>query len=476
MAQEIEHYQMEQFENVLDGNDKSISKIPRYSQFQAIKTVLKEIFRSSSALVDQSLRDKLYNLNNALTECRILSRKHGFYSPEELLTINRIRMELKQIKKELKTILGNSNRGSNRTIEQVVRNVDSISSKDIEPFRWSTRSVDASKVYGFDDDVLSMEKLLVQEESRDRFKAIGVVGREGIGKTTLCQLVFNKPEVKDKFLPRIWVCMARHPDGHDDEDLKVAIVKRMLVYLGVGKETVKSIFDEKRGLEGLLCALYQQLVGKRYLIVLDDARETDSWYGKLDSCLSRDKKWDDRFAFGFPKGHGGRVIATSRNEEVAKKMVGEKNIHHLLPLSDPDICWAIFKDTVEDNRVEDDRVEDSGVEDDRVEVEDEDGRVEGDEDEDEDDRVEDEDDEDEDDRVEDDEDDEVEDDRVEDDEDDRVEDDQALLNVYDPALLNASNLDDLKLEIKLKCGGLPLAAKMMGQAMRTDRIVNSETF
>ncbi|CAL9026029.1 unnamed protein product [Prunus brigantina] len=415
MAQEIEHYLMEQFENVLDGNDKSISKIPRYGQFQAIKTVLKEIFRSSSSLVDQPLRDKLYNLNNALTDCRILSRKHGFYSPEELLTINRIRMELKQIKKELKTILGNSNRGSNQNIdEQVVSNVDSISSKDIEPFRWSTRSVDASKVYGFDDDVLSMEKLLVQEESRDRFKAIGVVGREGIGKTTLCQLVFNKPEVKNKFLPRIWVCMARHPDGHDDEDLKVAIVKRMLVYLGVGKETVKSIFDEKCGLEGLLCALYQQLVGKRYLIVLDDARETDSWYEQLDSCLSRDKKWEDGFAFGFPKGHGGRVIATSRNEEVAKMMVGEKNIHHLLPLSDPDICWAIFKDTVEDDRVKDDRVEDSRVED---------------------------------------------------------EDDRALLNAYDPALLNASNLDDLKLEIKLKCGGLPLAAKMMGQAMRTDGIV-----
>ncbi|PQM32548.1 putative disease resistance protein [Prunus yedoensis var. nudiflora] len=129
MAQEIEHYLMEQFENGLDGNDKSISKIPRYSQFQAIKTVLKEIF-SSPSLVDQSLRDKLYNLNNALTECRILSRKHGFYSPEELLTINRIRMELKQIKNELKTIRGNSNRGSNRNNdEQVVSNVDSISSK-----------------------------------------------------------------------------------------------------------------------------------------------------------------------------------------------------------------------------------------------------------------------------------------------------------------------------------------------------------
>ncbi|XP_008240918.1 PREDICTED: probable disease resistance protein At5g45490 [Prunus mume] len=346
MAQEIEYYLKEQFEKVLDGKDQSISKIPRYNQFQEIKSLLVDIFSSSSP-VDSSIRDKLYYLNNVVTECQMLTRKHGFNSPEELLTINRIRRELNKIKRELKAtkdkLQPNNGVSSSQDTE--------TSSRDTEISRWTTGVVDDSKVYGFDDNVVSMEKLLLEKESHDRFKAVGIVGREGIGKTTLCQLIFNKPEVKNNFLPRIWVCMARDPNGHEDEDLKVAIVKRMLVYLGVGKETVKSIFDEKRGLEGLLCALYQQLVGKRYLIVLDDARETDSWYGQLDSCLSCDKKWDDGFAFGLPKGNGGRVIVTSRNEELTKMMVGEENIHRLLPLSDPESCWKIFKDAVENDPI-----------------------------------------------------------------------------------------------------------------------------
>ncbi|BBH07459.1 P-loop containing nucleoside triphosphate hydrolases superfamily protein [Prunus dulcis] len=376
MAQEIEHYLMEQFKKVLDGKDKSISKIPRYNQFQEIKSLLVDIF-SSFSLVDSSIRDKLYYLNNVVTECQMLTRKHGFNSPEELLTINRIRRELNKIKRELKAtkdkLQPNNGVSSSQDTE--------TSSRDTEISRWTTHVVDDSKVYGFDDNVVSMEKLLLEKESHDRFKAVGIVGREGIGKTTLCQLIFNKPEVKNNFLPRIWVCMARHPD--DNEDPKLAIVKRMLVQLGVEKKMVSFIFNEKRGLEGLLCALHLQLVGKRYLIVLDDARETDTWYGKLDSCLTSDKKWDDGFAFGLPKGNGGRVIVTSRNEELAKMMVGEENIHRLLPLSDPESCWKIFEDAVED----------------------------------------------------------------------------------DPNLSYPSDLEDLKLEINQKCGGLPLAAKMMGQAM-----------
>lgn len=67
--------------------------------------------------------------------------------------------------------------------------------------RWTTRSVDASKVYGFDEDVISMKKLLFQQGSDDRFREVGIVGGDGIGKTTLFQLLFDKQEVKNTFLP-----------------------------------------------------------------------------------------------------------------------------------------------------------------------------------------------------------------------------------------------------------------------------------
>lgn len=356
MAQEIELHLKDKFLNSLDGKDKSISKIPRYNQFQEIKTVLlretdsQDLFSSSKPVDQFLLRDKLYRLNNLLTECKMLSRKHGFNSPEELLTINRIRGDLKQVKKDLKDLLKDDPLNQNNNQR---RNTGDSSSHDRDISRCTcttARSVDATKVHGFDDEVLSMESLLLKQGSDvHQFKAVAIVGRDGIGKTTLCKLMFNKQEVKKDFLPRIWVCMARH----NDEDLKVAIVKRMLRYLGVEKAVVELVCNEKPGLEGLLCALHLQLLGKKYLIVLDDARETDSWYKQLDSSLTHDKKWGDSFGFGFPKGGGGRVIVTSRNEEIANMMVGEENVHHLEPKLDTESCWKIFKDEDLMGRLED---------------------------------------------------------------------------------------------------------------------------
>lgn len=359
MAQEIELHLKDKFLNSLDGKDKSISKIPRYNQFQEIKTVLlretdsQDLFSSCKPVDQFLLRDKLYRLNNLLTECKMLSRKHGFNSPEELLTINRIRGDLKQIKKDLKDLLKDDPLNQNNNQR---RNTGDSSSHDRDISRCTcttARSVDATKVHGFDDEVLSMESLLLKQGSDvHQFKAVAIVGRDGIGKTTLCKLMFNKQEVKKDFLPRIWVCMARHNDDND-EDLKVAIVKRMLRYLGVEKAVVELVCNEKPGLEGLLCALHLQLLGKKYLIVLDDARETDSWYKQLDSSLTHDKKWGDSFGFGFPKGGGGRVIVTSRNEEIANMMVGEENVHHLEPKLDTESCWKIFKDEDLMGRLED---------------------------------------------------------------------------------------------------------------------------
>lgn len=171
MAQEIELHLKDKFLNSLDGKDKSISKIPRYNQFQEIKTVLlretdsQDLFSSSKHVDQFLLRDKLYRLNNLLTECKMLSRKHGFNSPEELLTINRIRGDLKQIKKDLKDLLKDdpSNQNNNQR-----RNTGDSSSHDRDISRCTcttARSVDATKVYGFEDEVLSMESLLLKQGS-----------------------------------------------------------------------------------------------------------------------------------------------------------------------------------------------------------------------------------------------------------------------------------------------------------------------
>ncbi|KAK2977071.1 hypothetical protein RJ640_017595 [Escallonia rubra] len=91
-----------------------------------------------------------------------------------------------------------------------------------------------------------------------------------------------------------------------------------------------------------------QLVGKKYLIILDDV---SNFHETLESGSSYEEEMGEQIGSGLPKGCGGTVIVTSRDEEVGKQMVGEVNLHKLVPLSDK-VIWLIFKDSVQKDGTE----------------------------------------------------------------------------------------------------------------------------
>lgn len=403
MAREIEMYLMTKFQSTLELKEKNNSRIPMFSLFQEIKVLLEEILghkTQESQPTDSSIREKLYYLNDVLSECQSFSKRCGFYTPQQLLKINKIKTDLNKVKTdlnkvkmELKTAITNPPNfpsNGNNSVSQpngvvalsLPRNRDYSQGNTGDP-------VDHFKIHGFVDEMISLQKLILRQKSENGFNSIAIVGMAGIGKTAISELMFKNEEVRNDFSPRIWVCMSKRCDKVKDP--KIEIVKIMLVYLGVEEEIINQVLED-RGLGGLLCTLHQQLVGKRYLIVFDDAWEAEPWYGQLNSELtSGDENWDGQFGYGLPKWCGGTVIVNSRNEEIAQKMVGEEKLLYLRPFSDPEICWEIFKDYVE-----------------------KDG------------------------------------------------------NGSNMIRFNPPNVEELKKEIKEKCYGLPLAAKIMGQLTRNN--------
>ncbi|KFK31566.1 hypothetical protein AALP_AA6G128400 [Arabis alpina] len=226
-------------------------------------------------------------------------------------------------------------------------------------------------IYGFQNEIKSMKNFLLDQKVHKEFKSLVIVGEYGVGKTSLCKMIFNDKDVKSVYAPRIWVSMHSLEPG---EDKKIYVLKRILMDLGVENEMLKSIHEEieqevatkkekgetdtetatEKEISALLYALRLNLRWKKYLIVFDDVREEDEWNEILDDDekkVKEDEKWGKYLSDGFPKGSGGRVIYTTREESLAMKLVAEEHeIHRLWPLTDTKSIWDIYAAALQENK------------------------------------------------------------------------------------------------------------------------------
>lgn len=174
-----------------------------------------------------------------------------------------------------------------------------------------------SEILGRLEDKEKILKLLLSAEnmSTDDISVVSIVGLGGIGKTTLAQLVYNDERVAGHFDLRMWTCI------NDDFD-----VEKIMMSVLESATKVRCGFSE---MDALQFRLQELLIGKRFLLVLDDVwNEDDNEWDKLRTSLTGGKE-------------GSTVIVTTRSEKVASIM-GTTYIHYLQCLSDVD-CWALFK-------------------------------------------------------------------------------------------------------------------------------------
>ncbi|KHG15016.1 Putative disease resistance RGA3 [Gossypium arboreum] len=137
----------------------------------------------------------------------------------------------------------------------------------------------------------------------------------GLGKTTIAQLVYNDENVAKVFDLRGWVCVS------DDFDIK-SLTKAIVESFGGNSCGIQE-------LDSLQRCLAEKLVGKRFLLVLDDVWNKNH------------EKWD-RLKQALQCGlKGSTVIVTTRDEDIAV-MMATTPFCRLGCLSDHE-SWSLFK-------------------------------------------------------------------------------------------------------------------------------------
>lgn len=131
--------------------------------------------------------------------------------------------------------------------------------------------------------------------------ALSVVGIGGLGKTALAQHVFNEKALEEKF-KKIWVYVSSRFEP-------TSIAKKMLKSVTNVNYDVDTLDEAHRGLK-------EQLMGKKFLLVLDDVWN-DADQGS----------WDRAIAPLRCAGRGSKIILTTRLGSVVD-MVGKKFEQH----------------------------------------------------------------------------------------------------------------------------------------------------
>ncbi|KAJ4784061.1 Disease resistance protein (CC-NBS-LRR class) family [Rhynchospora pubera] len=175
--------------------------------------------------------------------------------------------------------------------------------------------VDESSLFGREKEREEVINLLITECNKNkRFSVLPIVGKGGLGKTTLAQLVYNDWRIHDRFDQLVWVYVS---DSFDVERLTKAIIE------GITGESC-SLTD----VSTMQIKLAKIVKGERIFVVLDDV-----W--------NEDRRYWQALSAPLIKAEMVTILVTIRNEQVARIMQTIPFFH--LGYLPHDKSWLLFQ-------------------------------------------------------------------------------------------------------------------------------------
>ncbi|KAL0421983.1 UNVERIFIED_CONTAM: putative late blight resistance proteinR1B-16 [Sesamum latifolium] len=226
------------------------------------------------------------------------------FSPPDL---EKVIEELDTIKEEMMTIMDNNQKADTSSA--------AVSSSRHDP---NPKNI----IVGVAEDLVQLKDRLTGRPSK-ALHVIPIVGMGGIGKTTLARNLYDDPSIISHFDTRAWATISQ---DYNKQKLRDVLLRLLGCVIGIPDDaTLRKTDDE------LALCLHQALMGRRYLIILDDVWDV--------------KPWDDIRRFFPDENNGSRIIVTTRESSMAD-YIGSGSLHHQMNLLKDDESWNLLRQKV----------------------------------------------------------------------------------------------------------------------------------